>query len=68
MIELLCPQGHCKVIRNRKFSSQRDANIRALMQSPEKDRTLLLYPGPNAIKLKDIPAPAAYNICILDGE
>lgn len=67
IIELLCPDGHCTVIRSRKFSVKRDAVIKRLLESPERDRTLLLYPGPTAVTLKDIPAPAAYNICILDG-
>lgn len=67
IIELLCP-NNCFVIRSRKFSSRRNALVKSLMESPERERTLLLYPGPNARKLADIPAPAAYNICILDGE
>ena len=68
IIELLCPEGHCTVIRSRKFSSKRDTVVKSLLESPERERTLLLYPGPTAIKLKQIPSPAAYNICILDGE
>ena len=68
IIELLCPEGHCTVIRSRKFSSKRDPVIKSLLTTPQVERTILLFPGPSAVKLQEIAAPAAYNICILDGE
>jgi len=63
----LPPQSYIKV-RAKRFSQHRHPELWKLISSPN---SIVMYPGPNATKLEDLPKigpnQATYNIILIDG-
>ena len=53
ILEIACGD-HCQVIRGRKFSSGRNSGLKNVL-TEEKDKTIVLFPGDDAVKLADLP-------------
>ncbi|XP_067137242.1 tRNA-uridine aminocarboxypropyltransferase 2 [Centruroides vittatus] len=68
MLEACLPVGHCMILKGRRFSSYTCTKLRPIYNS---SNTILMYPGPQATPLEDLPTikdgPISYNIIILDG-
>ncbi|CAN7940417.1 unnamed protein product [Ixodes hexagonus] len=74
MLEAALGGERCVVLRGRRFSRERQGPLSAVLDeaggSPCED-TLVLYPGPNAEPLEELPTVGergrGYNLILLDG-
>ncbi|XP_076350284.1 DTW domain containing 2 [Tachypleus tridentatus] len=68
ILEAALPKGHCIVRKGRKFSFERNNDMKDILTS---QNTLVLYPGEKATDLTELPTVkttrSPYNIVILDG-
>ena len=64
ILELGCPQGHCEVIKGKKFSANKHPQIKQLMKD---ERTLILFPSTSAVQMEEIPPNLPYNLVLIDG-
>lgn len=74
MLEAALDSEHCVVLRGRRFSRERHGALNAILGGdggPSLGDTLVLYPGPNAEPLEDLPTVRergrGYNLVLLDG-
>ncbi|XP_071494278.1 tRNA-uridine aminocarboxypropyltransferase 2-like [Diadema antillarum] len=66
------PIGKCHIIRGKRFSEKGHPDLAKVCSSPN---TLVLFPGPEALDIGDVPVPSTssngltqgYNIIIMDG-
>lgn len=61
------PHGKCNVIVGRRFSEERYPDLATVCQD---NRTLILYPGPNAQnleELEDVKFHGKHNVILIDG-
>uniref|UniRef100_A0A8C6V3B4 tRNA-uridine aminocarboxypropyltransferase n=1 Tax=Neogobius melanostomus TaxID=47308 RepID=A0A8C6V3B4_9GOBI len=61
------PQGKCNVIVGRRFSEERYPDLATVCQD---NKTLILYPGPNARnleELEEVKLCKRYNVILIDG-
>jgi len=65
IIEVGCGDK-CTVIKGRKFNSTRHPEL-APWITDERDKTIVLYPGPNATPLESVPHGEGFNIVVIDG-
>lgn len=67
ILEIACG-SKCRVVKGRKFSSNgRNPDLRKIL-TDERDRSFVLYPGDDAVKLQDLPVTSeGYNIIVIDG-
>lgn len=62
------PDDRCFILRGKRFSSKRHPALDAVCNSPN---TVILYPGPSAVKITEVPelceSNEFYNIIVVDG-
>ncbi|XP_793124.4 DTW domain-containing protein 2 [Strongylocentrotus purpuratus] len=66
------PPGKCQVIKGKRFSEKSYPELAKLCSSPN---TIVLFPGPDAIDINELPVPPpstnghsqGYNILVMDG-
>jgi DTW domain-containing protein YfiP len=64
MLELGCPEGHCTVIKGKKFTSYRMPELKTLFAD---ENTIVLFPSTSAVKLDALPPNVPYNVILIDG-
>lgn len=67
MLEQGLPNGKCHILRGKRFHLHKYPFLEEIVDSPQ---TLLLYPGPNAVDLKEIAESGnseQYTLILLDG-
>ncbi|XP_074604140.1 DTW domain containing 2 [Brevipalpus obovatus] len=64
ILEVSLPRDKCTVIRGKRFSANKHGALEDVLKN--KDNSLLLFPGPTATVLEDIP-PQPHNIVVIDG-
>ncbi|XP_071106174.1 tRNA-uridine aminocarboxypropyltransferase 2-like [Haliotis cracherodii] len=57
-------EGTCHVYKGKRFPKHKFPELMRVLQAPN---TLVLYPGPDAIDISDVPTDIAYNLVLLDG-
>ncbi|RWS17223.1 DTW domain-containing protein 2-like protein [Dinothrombium tinctorium] len=65
ILELSLAAGRCKVVKGKKFTFNKNAELRDIVANPEK--TLLLFPSADSLDLTNLDLTVPYNVVIIDG-
>lgn len=64
ILELSCPEGHCEIIKGKRFSVSRMPQLKDLFADKN---TILLFPSDKALQLESLPTNLPYNVILIDG-
>ncbi|RWS27571.1 DTW domain-containing protein 2-like protein [Leptotrombidium deliense] len=65
ILELSLASGRCKVIKGKKFSLNKNVELRDLVGTSQK--TLLLFPSTDSVELTNVDLSVPHNVVIIDG-